>query len=658
MTLNQAELRAAVSFNLRRSFDVALIRRIQRTVGTTEDGVFGPVTVQAVAQWQADHGLRGDGKVGPLTLAAFQQFWSEQGEPVLSATEVRHALRYDHGRGFAPEVIGKIQRTVGVAETGQFDEQTVVAIARWQAGRDLVADGKVGPNTLRALEASWQQLPTTHTSYRIHPGIGIARLGDSPTEYFVGPEAPGRAVPELAQHRDANGFIKRQAARFRVYAYVRDERGELVDVHEVTPAEAQVYWTVQLVNRKAASPVFPPVHDARRRNLGVEEESLVIDVGAQTLAGAEQHVPLQGAFLGSPVRLGDLRTDAEGRLLVLGGHGVSRSPSGAALTGFANNDGWHDDVSDGPVQARVVLANGQTVEAEAAWVVVAPPRYAPEIHNVVTWWDQAFQIAARMETTLAVNEVSFTAHIYPILARASQLSWVSGAARAGHGVGKQWDFLAAPLLTRLASASAEERTLRERVYQSLRQPDGSGRMPQLNEGIDPNAPEQPIGSRLTDLQLGWMQQWALGAFREDWPGTEPVPPVFDSLSAREQPAALDRAALDECIGGPFYPGIEVGYLMARADTYGAPFRIATHHPAGFLTSGLAVPWQADFHACDERWWPAQRPVSVYREGVSAPQPWITVSRDALITAWADLGFIRRDGERYVERERREADVPA
>lgn len=660
MALNQAELRAAVAYNLRRSFEVALIRRIQRTVGSTADGVFGPATVNAVATWQIEHGLREDGKVGPLTLEAFQQFWAAHGEPALglSEGEIRRALRYDHGRGFTPAQIAQIQRTVGVEPSGEFDEPTVIAVARWQAAHDLIADGKVGPNTFRALAASWENEPRTHTSYRVHPAIGIARLGDSPTEFFVGPEAPGRVVPELP-HRDHNGFIKRQAARFRVYAYVRDEHGELREVREVTRSEAQVHWTVQLANRKAASDNFPPSSAPTRRNPGIEEESLVIDAGVQSLSGAEQHLPLQGAFLGSAVRLGDLRTDGEGRLLVLGGHGVSRSPSHAPLTNFANNDGWHDDVSDGPVRARVVLASGETVDAESAWVVVAPPRYAPEIHNVVTWWDQAFQIATRLETTLQVNELSFTRHIYPILARTSRLAWVSGAARGGHGPGKPWDFLSPTLLPRLASASPEDRALREKVYASLRRPDGSGRnMPLLNEGIDPNAPEEPRGSTLTDLQLAWMQQWALGAFREDWPGSEPAAPAFEALAAREQPAALDRAALEDCIGGPFYPGIEAGYLMARSDTYGAPFRIAAHHPAGYLTAGLAVPWQADFHACAERWWPAQRPVSVYREGATTPSPWVTVGRDELVSAWSDLGFIRQSGERYVERERQEPEANA
>ena len=45
--------------------------------------------------------------------------------------------------------------------------------------------------------------------------------------------------------------------------------------------------------------------------------------------------------------------DAAGRLLFLGGHGASHSKDGSRANTFANNDGWHDDVCDGPVTAEV-----------------------------------------------------------------------------------------------------------------------------------------------------------------------------------------------------------------------------------------------------------------------------------------------------------------
>ena len=52
-------------------------------------------------------------------------------------------------------------------------------------------------------------------SIKIHPAIGIARVGNSSTEFFVGPEHPGVHSQPQGGYRDTQGRIKRQAARFR-----------------------------------------------------------------------------------------------------------------------------------------------------------------------------------------------------------------------------------------------------------------------------------------------------------------------------------------------------------------------------------------------------------------------------------------------------------
>ena len=44
----------------------------------------------------------------------------------------------------------------------------------------------------------------------IHPGIGIARIGNSPTDYFICPEVPGRLPDPGGSYKDAQGRIKRQ----------------------------------------------------------------------------------------------------------------------------------------------------------------------------------------------------------------------------------------------------------------------------------------------------------------------------------------------------------------------------------------------------------------------------------------------------------------
>ena len=64
--------------------------------------------------------------------------------------------------------------------------------------------------------------------YRIHPAIGITRVGDSPDDYFIGPESPS-VPPPLKQpgappapkgkYKDKQQRIKRQGARFRIYEY-------------------------------------------------------------------------------------------------------------------------------------------------------------------------------------------------------------------------------------------------------------------------------------------------------------------------------------------------------------------------------------------------------------------------------------------------------
>ncbi len=54
--------------------------------------------------------------------------------------------------------------------------------------------------------------------YVIHPCLGIARVGNSETEYFTGPEAPGEVPRPEGGYKDGDGRVKRQAARFRIYA--------------------------------------------------------------------------------------------------------------------------------------------------------------------------------------------------------------------------------------------------------------------------------------------------------------------------------------------------------------------------------------------------------------------------------------------------------
>ena len=166
------------------------------------------------------------------------------------------------------------------------------------------------------------------------------------------------------------------------------------------------------MNRKAAAE-RPPDSGAipkrkRRRNEGAPEKDLIIDAGPHAISGASHGMKrLHGRFKGVDVPIGDLLTDAAGRLIVLGGFGKSQSvPHGAPLRSFVNNDRWCDDTSDGPVRAKVTLNDGaQAVEADSAWVLVAPPDFAPSLENAVTLYDVVYDQTAKVaDPSMAVTE--------------------------------------------------------------------------------------------------------------------------------------------------------------------------------------------------------------------------------------------------------------
>jgi hypothetical protein len=60
------------------------------------------------------------------------------------------------------------------------------------------------------------------TKVKIHPAIGVARLGDSPDDFFIGPERLWDPPAPAGGFKDDQCRVKRQAARFRVFAYHDD----------------------------------------------------------------------------------------------------------------------------------------------------------------------------------------------------------------------------------------------------------------------------------------------------------------------------------------------------------------------------------------------------------------------------------------------------
>src|SRR4051812_12354421 len=125
-----------------------------------------------------------------------------------------------------------------------------------------------------------------NTVYKIHPAVGIGRLGNHPTSFFIGPESfgspgveigNGGAESPLSAYKDA-GRIKRQAARFRVFEYEEAEDGTLRLRGEV-PEGTRIDWTVDLANRKAA--LDRQLGPARPRNVDVADRHSLVIQGLQ-----------------------------------------------------------------------------------------------------------------------------------------------------------------------------------------------------------------------------------------------------------------------------------------------------------------------------------------------------------------------------------------
>jgi hypothetical protein len=521
----------------------------------------------------------------------------------------------------------------------------------------------------------------------IHPAIGICRMGDHPTEFFVGPEVVEPVAHRPDFYRDpVTGAMKRQAARFRIYGYNASDRV----VGELTPDNADIVWTVHLANKKAEWYEFQAAMDipeaaklsVPRRNpkiRGSSRQTLAIDPGPRSIAGMSVtdhagHIFDTGTFKGTPVTLGELQTDDQGHLLVLGGTGKSASPSGAPIynpadpNSFNNAVDWYDDISDGPVTASVSV-NGRAVPVEGAWVAVAPPNYAPDMIGWRTLYDVLVETYVQCGWMQLPATVSFKDDILPILQRMSGLQWVNKGFAAMFGHGGPMDFENPEFVAKLnrkpdhpGSKSDTWGELRQAVFNSFRPSFPAVSEPPLWPHGWPWMYGDAFGSFATDAAGNYMalpsvretmlRRWVEGDFADDWSAAAATPrPVIEKWPLDQQPAMLDRAALTFCLGDVFHPGCELTWPMRHATMYEKPFRIR-HRPAGQqepdygdhldqhgalqvdgplyaqgpgdLTRWMALPWQGDSASCRSGYdtafdlflptfWPARVPNQVLTE---------------------------------------------
>jgi L-Lysine epsilon oxidase N-terminal/L-lysine epsilon oxidase C-terminal domain len=559
--------------------------------------------------------------------------------------------------------------------------------------------------------------------FRIHPAIGIARVGNadlapdgmSSDGFFIGPETPG--VPanwdfgtRAFSSFKTDGKVKRQAARFHIWEY-EQRNGRMIPKRPVTRDTSDVdsiRWIVDVANTKASFYTFEQdqgsagrffaSHPRRNDDVPPRERAARLEIrpGPREIAGSfAAPVELTNPEPRIPIRtLGQLRTDAEGRLVFLGGSGVAANTGDDPMSHPYNNSGWFDDVSDGPVKAIVTVRDRdgrpESFQADGAWVIVGPPDFAPAIESVVTLWDLMLDLAVRTRKILPDNGLftayergrglpgvaglaraweaskdssgrkrpledyvpSYAEQILPILSRATAMPGV-------HDSGYSFHTWMAPGALEAFGKLPGRRDVREAIFSWLRDPDEGQVRPWLmpRTFADNYAVMPRVGSRylaLTRTQYALLRQWSAGEFAADYTGPIQIPPEPD-LS----PEGLDRAALQGCSGGGFCPGMEVGWLITKPQVYAEAFRIKSGATVdslsvgpGFFSQQVALPWHADFWECQKEedteaagiwqaWWPSNRPDDVRRGGEDAGLEWSrgVPTKDDMVEKWSTRGFV-------------------
>lgn len=435
--------------------------------------------------------------------------------------------------------------------------------------------------------------------YRVYPPIGIARLGNSQTDWFIASESPNSmgtvimpdgSEEEVIDYKTGNtgnpetSFrVKKQAARFRVYEF--DSPGSVGRPVQLA-AGSYIEWSVRLVNKKDAAkrPEGPPSTAPTRIEIISGRENRIIDTGLQIVRSDENSVKnISGLYLNRPVKLGSLRLDNDGNLLVLGGDGISATYEQAPIGGdFYNNPNWHDDVSDGPVTAKIIQSNGDVISIEPAWVVVAPPDFAPDVKAVVTLYDVITQYVSDARLISLVAKPSFTNDILPLIRRARDLRWVHNNA-VWNAISANYSSLADGAL------SGPAKVRRANTVKAIRT---------AERAFD----HDDYNFSLCKWQNRFLDLYEKGEFLSDF-GTATI---LDPL----RPDVLSRTILDGTVGEGLFPGIEAGRILTNPLIFVTPFTFHIDHSkvgAGDLTALMALPWQADFKKCDNGWWPSQRP---------------------------------------------------
>ena len=421
------------------------------------------------------------------------------------------------------------------------------------------------------------------TTYKIHPAIGIARVGNSPDEFFVGTGASrgdsgaagrlqGRPVPGQAAGRPLPDLRPPRRRQRR-----GDHRRRGRDRVDRAPGQRQGGPPGPRQQRTGGRPHHRP-------------RPADPDRAGPAAALRHRHDPLRRRAAGDRAA----RRDP---------HRRRQPPAGAGRARRRRLTGRQPDrqlLGERRLVRRRLRRPGHRRRSRCAptarrrrWPAPGSSSRRRSSHRTrtvpTTLYDRVLQRMVDLGLVPAPTTTSYTDDIYPILQRARDMRWVEGIFGA-----HTWPdpVTAQPLV--------------DAIFARLRP---SGDMPALNGG----------DSVLTPTQLAHMQRWQAGTYAADWAG---VPPAGDRRDPRRS--------------GPRGPrGVRGRRLLPRhrgrrPERRGPPDparprtrRRSGWRPsvtAGTISQAMALPWQADFKACGDNWWPVPRPNDVIAQDTGSPGP--------------------------------------
>ncbi len=133
-------------------------------------------------------------------------------------------------------------------------------------------------------------------------------------------------------------------------------------------------------------------------------------------------------------------------------------------------------------------------------------------------------------------------------------------------------------MAQLADARPENESFRRALFERFRNPDYATMRPDALPPIYGDAVALPANSprdwlAITSVQYANLARWASGDFVNDLATADASPDCLEHLPIEAQPIALDRAALEACLGDAFHPGCEATWPMRVESMYSGLFRL-------------------------------------------------------------------------------------